>query len=88
MLFTKIKNNLKDILINKPTVILGLSGGPDSVFLFHFLKELHDTNQINLIAAHLDHGWRQESKQDVLFCQNLCKEYKVRPTFVHHAQDT
>ncbi len=86
MLFTKIKNNLKDILINKPTVILGLSGGPDSVFLFHFLKELHDTNQINLIAAHLDHGWRQESKQDVLFCQNLCKEYKV-DLVCHHAQD-
>ncbi|MFA5075132.1 MAG: tRNA lysidine(34) synthetase TilS [Candidatus Babeliales bacterium] len=83
MLFNKIKNNIKNILENfknkseSPKIILGLSGGPDSIFLFYFLKELHQNNELNLIAAHLDHGWRAESFKDVQFCQNLCKKFSI-----------
>lgn len=61
-----------------PTIILGLSGGPDSVFLFHVLLQLHNQGEINLIAAHLDHEWRQDSAEDALFCVNLCATHKIR----------
>ena len=83
-----IKNEVKQIIKkitfqNKdensvpPKIILGLSGGPDSVFLFLVLKELHDSNKINLIAAHLDHGWREESIKDLELCQDLCKKNTI-----------
>lgn len=49
-------------------VILGLSGGPDSVFLLHYFAPLHEQKKIHLIAAHLDHQWRADSHKDVEFC--------------------
>lgn len=59
------KNNL---IPPSSTVILGLSGGPDSLFLLHALAPLHQQGAINLIAAHLDHGWRPNSEKDAEFC--------------------
>lgn len=58
-------------------VILGLSGGPDSVFLLHVLAPLHEKGNIQLIAAHLDHEWRSESGNDVKFCQNLAQKFNI-----------
>lgn len=58
-------------------VVIGLSGGPDSVFLFHFLTQLHKTNSISLIAAHLDHQWRPSSVHDEQFCRTLAHEYDI-----------
>ncbi len=51
--------------------VLGLSGGPDSVCLFDCLLPLHKEGAISLVAAHLDHGWRKDSNEDVEFCRNL-----------------
>ena len=85
-MFDKIEKSIKDILKEKPKIVLGLSGGPDSVFLFHFLQKLAQENKIELIAAHLDHGWRKESAQDVKFCQDLCKAHNVQ-LFATHAND-
>ncbi len=61
----------------QPTIVLGLSGGPDSVFLFHVLEELHRNNSIKLVVAHLDHGWRETSAQDALFCTKLCLRHDI-----------
>jgi tRNA(Ile)-lysidine synthase len=59
------------------TLVVGLSGGPDSVFLLHMLHQLQQEKNLTLIAAHLDHGWRPESAQDALWCQNLCTQLCV-----------
>lgn len=59
------------------TIILGLSGGPDSVFLLNFLTWLAPQKQLKIIAAHLDHGWRAESAHDAQFCQELAEKYKI-----------
>lgn len=68
------------------TIILGLSGGPDSVFLLHALAPLYHNGTINLIAAHLDHGWRSDSGQDVVFCKKAAHELNV-PFTTAHARD-
>ncbi len=59
------------------TLIIGLSGGPDSVYLLHWLVGLRESLGLSLIAAHLDHEWRDTSKDDVTFCEKLCKELQV-----------
>jgi tRNA(Ile)-lysidine synthase len=51
------------------TIILGLSGGPDSMFLLHYLCARHRAGDITLIATHLDHEWRATSANDVEFCE-------------------
>jgi tRNA(Ile)-lysidine synthase len=54
------------------TIIIALSGGPDSVFLLHYLVHLQKTYNLTLIAAHLDHEWRTTSVDDARFCEQLC----------------
>lgn len=74
----KIKNFIKkhNLIAQNAKIVLGLSGGPDSVFLLHILSELKQDNLIQeIIAAHLDHEWRPESPQDEQFCAKIAKQY-------------
>ncbi len=57
-----VKNN---VLLNKgDTVIVAVSGGPDSLCLLHILKELTPEFKLNLIVAHLNHCLRPEASQE------------------------
>lgn len=58
---------------NKP-VLLGLSGGPDSLALLHLLLECPD---INLGIAHIDHGWRGESQQEAEQLKQLATDLNL-----------
>jgi len=61
-------------------VLIALSGGPDSVALFHCLQELSRKRDLafNLAAAHLHHGLRgKDADQDDSFCQRLCAKKEV-----------
>jgi tRNA(Ile)-lysidine synthase len=66
-----------NLLPEGSTIILGLSGGPDSMMLLHYLAALHAQGTIKLIAAHLDHEWRDDSHNDVIFCQEAAKSLGV-----------
>jgi len=63
-----------DLLPSGSKIIIGLSGGPDSIFLFHVLLPLHQQGKITLIAAHLNHEWRPEAGKDAEFCQELAQK--------------
>ena len=56
------------------TIIVGLSGGPDSVALLHYLVSC---KRYTIIAAHLDHGWRATSTHDAQFCADLCTKLGI-----------
>ncbi len=68
------------------TLVVGLSGGPDSVFLLHFLGHLRAQYNLTLIAVHLDHGWRENSPQDAKFCAQLCAAANI-PLVTKHLRD-
>lgn len=72
------KNNL---LKHCSSYIVGLSGGPDSTFLLHYLHTIQKQYSLNLVAAHLDHEWRESSVQDRMFCQELCQRFAIPFTF-------
>ena len=56
-------------------VLVGLSGGADSVCLLHFLRYLAGEKHFLLAAVHVNHGLRgREAAQDQRFCKNLCKK--------------
>lgn len=54
-------------------VLVGLSGGPDSVALTHALDELRADLGIDLVIAHFDHQLRDDSAEDVAFCRELAR---------------
>lgn len=60
-------------------VIAAVSGGADSIALFHLLLSLREELDIRLSAAHFEHGLRgEESLRDAEFVQALCKKEGVR----------
>lgn len=65
------------LILPDQTIVIGLSGGPDSVFLLHYLAGLQQTLRLTLIAAHLDHEWRESSAQDAQFCTKLAELMQI-----------
>ncbi len=69
------------MLSGPDSVLVGVSGGADSVCLAHVLKELGFTPGL----AHVNHGWRgTESDGDARFVEDLAKRLDLR-FFVHEA---
>ncbi|MCK6470475.1 MAG: tRNA lysidine(34) synthetase TilS [Planctomycetes bacterium] len=61
-------------------VMVGLSGGPDSVALLRCLLELSEKRDLKfeLCAAHLNHRLRgKTAERDQAFCRKLCKARKI-----------
>ncbi|MEI7616223.1 MAG: tRNA lysidine(34) synthetase TilS, partial [Actinomycetota bacterium] len=55
------------------SVLVSISGGPDSVFLLYFLNLIKKRYKLNLYAFHLDHMTRNgDSAKDAVFVKNLC----------------
>jgi tRNA(Ile)-lysidine synthase len=59
------------------TLLVGLSGGADSVALLDALASLRRRRGFRVVAAHLDHGLRPGSAQDAAFCAELCRTLDV-----------
>lgn len=59
-------------------VVLGFSGGPDSLALLHILVGLVAGSRVTLHAAHLNHCLRgEEADADAAFCAAVCAEWGV-----------
>jgi tRNA(Ile)-lysidine synthase len=60
------------------TVIVGLSGGADSMTLTHFLLKYRKTHHIHILAAHINHGLRgTEADSDERFVADWCEKNGV-----------
>ncbi len=73
---TKIQNSIKEhnMCYEDDSVLIGLSGGADSVALLLMMKELG----YKVSACHINHQLRgEESDRDENFCRELCKRLGV-----------
>ncbi|OWZ83266.1 tRNA lysidine(34) synthetase TilS [Natranaerobius trueperi] len=69
---------VNELIRKDDNVVVGVSGGPDSVALLHVLYVLSKELLCNIYIAHLNHGFREKSAQeDALFVRNLAKQYKL-----------
>ena len=78
-IYNNIQNFItKHALIERNNIIVvGLSGGPDSVFLLYFLASLREKYNLKLIAAHLNHEWRKEAAQEQKDCEQLAHTLNI-----------
>lgn len=73
-LVDKVLNTIKRFEMIRPRdlIVIGLSGGPDSVCLVHVLHSLKDRLKIELIPVYVNHGLRpEEIPHEIDFCKDF-----------------
>ena len=58
-------------------VILGVSGGADSVCLLFLLLEYSKKVPFSMTVVHVNHGIRQDAGEDAAFVEELCREREI-----------
>ncbi|MBQ3394595.1 MAG: tRNA lysidine(34) synthetase TilS [Oscillospiraceae bacterium] len=66
-----------DMIHEGDTVAVCLSGGRDSMALFHFMVTNSRTLGIKVLAIHVNHGLREESRQEEEFVKSYCASLGV-----------
>lgn len=66
-----LNKNLKD----NDTIVIGVSGGPDSMALLNLA--ILCNKQIKIICAHINHNVRKESYEEAIMVENYCNKHNV-----------
>jgi tRNA(Ile)-lysidine synthase len=76
---TSVKNTITEFEMTRSgdRVLIGVSGGPDSVALLHILNDLVPELFLKLAVAHLNHGLRQEADDEATFVASICDRLGV-----------
>ena len=81
MLEEKVLKVIKDYnLINKKdNIVIGVSGGPDSMALLNIFINLVKNNQLDvkIFVAHINHGIRKEADDETKFVEEFCKNNNI-----------
>lgn len=81
LLFEEVFEIGLDFLKGKK-LLIAFSGGKDSLSMLDFLNENKSRYSLGLVACHVNHGLREESGEDELFCKNWCEIRVVEFTSV------
>lgn len=58
--------------------LIGVSGGPDSIALLAYMKDLIQTYGITIMVAHVDHMFRgEESYKDYQYVEEMCAKWNL-----------
>ncbi len=78
-MYNKVKAYMEEYqMVNEnDTIVVGVSGGADSVCLFLLLNEYCRQKSANLVAVHLNHKIREDAGADAEYVRELCKEFGV-----------
>lgn len=57
-------------------LVVGLSGGVDSVLLLHLLNDCRPKD-MDILAVHVDHGLSERADQWAQFCEGVCRKIDV-----------
>lgn len=83
----KVRKYIKEnnMIEKNDSVIVGLSGGADSVCLLDILTSLREELGLDITAVHVHHGIRgEEADRDLQFAKEKCEERNVKWIAVYH----
>ena len=66
-------------------IVVGVSGGADSMMLLHYLYQHQHEYGISIVAAHIHHGVREEAEEDANYVKEICKEWSI-PFHIHYCK--
>ena len=68
----------KDIeLKSDDVIVIGVSGGPDSMALLYIMNEFKNKIGFKIVCAHVNHNKRLESEQEKIDLEKYCKEQNI-----------
>lgn len=68
-----------ELICQGEKILVGFSGGPDSVFMLHLLIKFSRRLKIELTAFHIHHGLRgKDADEDENFCRDFCYNRKIK----------
>ena len=70
-----IRNNIG--LKTDDSIVIGVSGGPDSMALLYIMNEFKKMMNLKLICAHINHNVRKEREQERIDLENYCKKNNI-----------
>ena len=73
--YNYIRNDIK--ISSNDTIVVGVSGGPDSMALLYILNEFKNKIDFNLVCAHVNHNKRKESQEEEDYVRSFCKDKKI-----------
>ncbi|MFA5007688.1 MAG: tRNA lysidine(34) synthetase TilS [Candidatus Omnitrophota bacterium] len=81
------KNTIKRFRLveRKDRILLGISGGPDSIFMLHQFNDIAKDYKLHLVCAHFNHALRLEADSEEDFVKNICKDLGIK--FVSEKKD-
>ena len=69
----------KSLIDKNDRILVALSGGPDSVFLLHFLIKFKKRFKIEIGVLHINHSLRgKDADDDEEFCKNIAESFNVQ----------
>lgn len=70
-----------NLIENGDRLVLGVSGGPDSIAMLNILNDIKNDKNINIdfniVVAHINHMIRKEADADEEYVRNFCKEKNI-----------
>lgn len=75
--FARVEKFLLKFCPSSAPLLLALSGGPDSLYLFYALLFFRNEHGASFHIAHIDHRWRNESQEEAHALQDLARQYQV-----------
>lgn len=58
-------------------IVLGVSGGPDSICMLDILKQLKEELNFNIYVAHINHMIREEAIEEERYVEEYCKKNNI-----------
>ena len=75
----KILQTIKkyNLIKNGDSIVIGVSGGPDSICLLHVLNELKNKLNFKIHVAHINHMIREEADEETEYVKKFCENLGI-----------
>lgn len=68
-----------NLINSKDKIVLGVSGGPDSIAMLDILRQIKDEMNFEMYVAHINHNIRgKEADADEEYVKKYCEKYNIK----------
>ncbi|MGN1298372.1 MAG: tRNA lysidine(34) synthetase TilS [Candidatus Scatovivens sp.] len=75
--------NKYNLIESGDKIVLGVSGGPDSISMLNILYELKEKLNFSIIVSHINHGLRKNASRDENFVRQFCENKNIEFHVLH-----